>query len=171
MSRPTRSHSRRPPRCAILTALALGGCAPAAHVDHRTPLPRSGLVLSWRQTSPGQGEITAAFAGGRPYTGTLYQITDQTSFRDIRPLRMFWGIGSVRNFGSLGDWDDGTELLTRFSGKLLAILQGPAGRMRCSFTPSQPSLGLAGGGTGWCQLSHGGGVDATLPPAPVSPAK
>ncbi|MEG3143514.1 hypothetical protein U1839_02510 [Sphingomonas sp. RT2P30] len=154
---------------AALAALSLGSCAPVGAVDQRIGKPPTAILFSWHRQGPRSGAISTVFADGRRYDGSFYQITSKTRLSEIRPLRLFWGIGSVKNFGGLGDWNDGVELLTRFAGRMLAILRGPDGLMRCSFSYSNPSLGMAGGGTGWCQLSRGGGIEAAFPPGPSDP--
>jgi hypothetical protein len=37
--------------------------------------------------------------------------------------------------------------------------------MRCRFTLMQPSSGMAGGGTGRCQLPNGAVIQADFPPS------
>jgi hypothetical protein len=147
--------SKRSVPIAALAALTLGSCAPVGAVDRRMGEPPTEILFSWHQQGPRSGAISTVFADGRRYDGSFYQITSKTRLSEIRPLRLFWGIGSVKNFGGLGDWNDGVELLTRFAGRMLAILSPSYSR--------DASAGFVGGS------SWGGGLKRTrLPVALVS---
>ena len=54
-----------------------------------------------------------------------------------------------------------TTFRTNYSGKVVATLFGDRSTvMRCRFRLANPSGGMQDGGTGECQLSTGGKIDA-----------
>jgi hypothetical protein len=65
-------------------------------------------------------------------------------------------------------WDAGpsTDFIRHYSGRVVANLATPsATHMRCQFQLVHPSDGMAGGGSGQCQLPDGKTVDAIFPAA------
>lgn len=142
-------------------ALALSGCA-TINGDRVATQP---LRFDWQRQGERIGSVRTVAKDGKIFTGRYYEITRKTRLSEIHDLRFFWGIyARGRDLPAWGNWNDGIELMMRYDGKVLAILRGPSTKMRCSFTLIRPSLGIDGGGNGWCQISGGGSVPAMLPP-------
>jgi hypothetical protein len=107
--------------------------------------------------------MTAALNTGETYQGPFFQITHETQATDLGPLWMGWeGRWGWHGWGA---WGPDVAYATEYTGKVLANLQGPGGHMRCRFTLMQPSSGMAGGGTGRCQLPDGTIIQADFPPS------
>jgi hypothetical protein len=126
-----------------------------------------GVRFSWTAQDAVKGQMTATFDSGESYTGTLFQITDDTRADDIGPLWSGWGGRRGGRFGGgWGYWNEGPEFITHYSGRVLANLTNASGEhMRCNFRLIRPASGMAGGGQGKCQLSEGREIDATFPSA------
>lgn len=142
-------------------ALILSGCAT---IDGGSSAQQQ-LKFDWQQEGERSGSVHTVTKDGQIFHGRFYEITRKTRLSEIRDLRFFWGIRAGKgNLPGWGSWENGIEIMTAYTGKVLAILRGRNSKMRCRFTPIDPSLGISGGGNGWCQRSSGGGVPAMLPP-------
>lgn len=127
---------------------------------------RSGgpVAFKWKSGDAVSGAMSAMLPNGESFAGHFFQITQQTSRNVLAPLWNGWHDGWY-------DWPywgpvPATEFVTRYSGKVVANLEGPSGkRMRCRFHLADPVSGMAGGGQGECQMSDGRTIDATFPPA------
>jgi hypothetical protein len=118
--------------------------------------------FDWKAEGAVKGQITATFSNGQSYSGKLFQITSETDVDNFAPLWVGWR----GRWGGWPYWDSGPEFITHYSGRVLANLSDPSGnRMRCNFQLADPSRGMAGGGSGKCQLSSGKTIDATFPEA------
>src|SRR3982750_4616371 len=122
--------------------------------------------FAWTETGGTRGTMVANLRNGQPFQGRLFQVTQESSISDYSPLWNGWGAGfgwgrgwGGRRWGSgwggWGPWGPSEETVTHYTGQVLANLQGPGGFMRCNFTLASPSLGMAGGGLGQCQLPTG----------------
>ena len=70
-------------------------------------------------------------------------------------------LGALRARPGSADLSTSTTFRTNYSGKVVATLFGDRGTvMRCRFRLVNPSGGMQDGGTGECQLSTGGKLDA-----------
>ena len=79
----------------------------------------------------------------------------------LTPLWAGWSGRVGWNGWDAGGPDEGST--TKYTGKVLANLQGPGGYMRCRFTLRSPLDGMAGGGLGRCQLPTGTIINAQFP--------
>jgi hypothetical protein len=162
--------SRRRPRAAgragrfaaALLLLALAGCTTTGvgmGVARNGPLH---AVFTWTADSATRGTMTAALSNGQTYGGPFFQITRETTVDELNPLWTGW----AGRWGWHGwdYWGPEQRFITDYSGKVVANLQGPGGYMRCRFTLMRPSSGMAGGGTGRCQLPDGAIIDADFAP-------
>lgn len=119
-------------------------------------------TFTWKAETPSRGTMTAALSDGTVYQGPFVQITSETTVEDTSPLWVGWA-GRWRWHG-WDYWGPTQDVITHYTGKVLANLQGPSGYMRCQFTLASPSSGMAGGGLGQCQLPSGTVISAQFPP-------
>lgn len=65
-----------------------------------------------------------------------------------------------------GERDPGPQFLTHYTGRVVANLANADGaHMRCRFRLIDPAEGVAGGGSGACELSNGSPIHAQFPSA------
>jgi hypothetical protein len=132
--------------------------------------------FQWKADGKVSGTMTATLDDGESFSGPFFQITRETRGEILLPLWTGWRWGWE-------DWPMGgigatPTFETQYSGKVVANLDGQTGHhMRCRFDLVHPSTGMSGGGSGECQLSHGGpdgapaiedgwrSIDATFPAA------
>ena len=114
--------------------------------------------FSWIAHGPTEGDMSATMSDGRGYSGRFFQITSQTLVQDLSPLWIGWGGRS--QWRGWGYWGPSTDVVTHYSGQVLANLNGPGGYMRCHFRLVRPSAGMSGGGQGNCQLPDGARIRA-----------
>jgi len=138
------------------TGLASGEDVTKGNVTEGKP-----VVMKWTSDAGDstQGRMAATLSGDRHYSGRYVQVTRTTSADVLGPLwgpwDMYWTDWPV-DWGEEGyDWDDLPTFVTLYSNHVVARLTdengaGPA--MRCRFTLDRPLDGLAGGGTGQCQV-------------------
>jgi len=156
------------PLVALAAAGALAGCATTGTGVGDSSASGLSATFTWKAQGPRTGEMSAQLATGRSYSGTFFQITQETRVDELGPLWAGWG--PYRGFrrggwGGWGYWGPSQDFVTHYSGKVLANLTGPDGRMRCRFTLIRPSSGMSGGGEGQCQVPGGGNLNATFPPS------
>ena len=165
------------PLAALVAAGMLAGCTTTGTGVGDSRVPGMSATFSWRAQGARTGQMTAQLSNGANYTGTFFQITSETRIDDLGPLWAGWGpVGPYRGWrggwggrwgggwGGWGYWGPSQDFMTHYSGKVLANLTGPNGRMRCRFTLIRPSSGMSGGGEGQCQVPGGGTIDATFAP-------
>ena len=120
--------------------------------------------FSWTSSGGISGTMNATVTDGIRYTGQFFQITSNTTVDNLGPLWDGWGPGWRR--GGWAYWDAGPEFVTNYSGKVVANLSASDGKhMRCTFLLVHPSDGMAGGGTGQCQMPDGKTIDTSFPTA------
>jgi hypothetical protein len=150
----------------LLVALA-AGCTTMGTGFGSTATGTNPVNFSWKSSDGVSGSMNASLSDGKTYTGQFFQITSDTTVDDLGPLWAGWGYGGRGRWGGdWGFWDPGPEFVTHYSGRVVANLATPDGQhMRCKFQLVHPSDGMAGGGTGQCQLPKGNTIDATFPKA------
>lgn len=162
------------PLVALVAAGALAGCTTTGTGVGDSGASGLTATFSWKAQGSRTGEMTAQLSSGQNYAGTFFQITQETRVDELGPLWAGWGpIGPYRGWGrrgwgwggGWGYWGPSQDFVTHYSGKVLANLSGPNGRMRCRFTLIRPSMGMSGGGEGQCQVPGGGDLNATFPPS------
>ena len=151
---------------ALGASLLLGACASSG--TGTGELVRGGkpqaVPFTWNSTDGGIAGTMAATLPGAVYTGRFVQITRQTQSDVMAPMWggwapgwpdwPYWGYGGPAAF-------DVTQFSTVYSGKVIANLSTPTGsNMRCRLHMLQPMQGMAGGGTGECQLYNGPTIQA-----------
>jgi len=147
----------------ILAAIA-AGCTTMGSGFGSTPSGTSPTVFSWKSSDGVSGTMSATLSDGTTYTGQYFQITHDTTVDNVAPLWYGWHSA----WGGVDYWDAGPsqDFITHYSGRVVANLATPnATHMRCQFQLVRPSDGMAGGGSGQCQLPDGKAIDATFPTA------
>ena len=107
------------------------------------------------------GTMTATLPDGSAFSGPFMQISSTARIDTLDPLWHGWrrGWSDWRYWGAFPD----TAFVTRYSGRVVANLSGPAGRrLRCRFHLNAPEAGMRGGGQGECQASDGREIDAVF---------
>ena len=107
--------------------------------------------------------MTASLNTGAVYRGPFFQVTQETRIDELAPLWVGWG--RRWRWHGWDYWGPRQSFVTQYTGRVLANLEGPGGRMRCRFALMRPSAGMAGGGQGRCQLPDGTIIDADFPPS------
>jgi len=108
--------------------------------------------------------MNATLSDGTTYSGKYFQITRDTTVESVAPLWVGWHSG----WRGTGYWDAGPtpDFITHYSGRVVANIAAPnAAHIRCHFQLMHPSDGMAGGGSGECQLPDGKSIDASFPTA------
>jgi hypothetical protein len=147
----------------VLTAL-VAGCATMGTGFGTTASGKEAVNFSWKSSDDVSGTMNATLTDGKTFTGQYFQITTDTTVDNLGPLWAGWGPGWRR--GGWGYWNAGPEFVKHYTGKVVANLGTPDGTyMRCTFRLVHPSSGMAGGGTGNCQVPDGNQVAATFPKA------
>lgn len=152
---------------AALLAIGLAGCATSGVGSGRLEAPgkpgdEGEVAFRWSTGADRtEGDISAVLPDGRRFEGRFLQITSQTVAQDLNA----WSpLGSPYYGGWRGGayWEpvDATGFVTRYSGRVIAQLEGPSGeQMRCEFVLEDPVSGPDGGGLGGCQLSSGDRIE------------
>jgi hypothetical protein len=149
----------------LLVAVA-AGCTTMGTGTGSTASGKNPVNFSWKSSDSVSGSINATLSDGKTYSGQFFQITSNTTVDNLGPLWSGWGGYGGRWGGDWGFWDAGPEFVTHFSGRVVANLAAADGaHMRCTFQLVHPDDGMAGGGTGQCQLPKGNTIDANFPKA------
>ena len=150
----------------LLIALA-AGCTTMGTGFGSTPAGTDAVTFNWTSSDSVSGTMNATLAGGKTYSGEFFQITKDTTVDNARPLWSGWH-RAWDGFGGWDYWDSipSTSFVTHYSGRVVANLGAPDGdHIRCKFQLAHPSSGMAGGGSGQCQMPDGETIDATFPSA------
>jgi hypothetical protein len=147
----------------LLVALS-AGCTTMGTGFGSTPLGASPTTFSWKSSDGNSGTMNATFSDGTVYSGEYFQVTRDTTVDSVAPLWEGWH-GA---WGGADYWDAGPtpDFITHYTGRVVANLAtSDAMHMRCEFELVRPSDGMAGGGSGECQLPDGKTIDASFPTA------
>lgn len=159
------------PRCALASAftaaMLMSGCTTTGVFgadivsNGRAVEP---VMFSWKSTNGGIGGTMVATLPDATYQGRFLQITRQVDSDTMAPMWSGWPAGWA-------DWPltgaplpmDEMQFTTVYSGRVVANLENASGTlMRCRFQMARPDAGMAGGGTGECQLAGGTTIQATF---------
>jgi hypothetical protein len=147
----------------LLVALATG-CTTMGTGFGSTATGTDPVNFSWKSSDGVSGTMNASVPNGISYTGQFFQITSNTTVDSLGPLWSGWGPGWRR--GGWEYWGAEPEFVTHYSGKVVANLSASDGEhMRCMFQLVHPTDGMAGGGTGQCQMPDGKTIDTNFPHA------
>jgi hypothetical protein len=148
----------------LLTVACAAGCATMGTGSGSTASGTHPVIFNWKSSDDISGSIKATLAAGKTYTGKYFQVTRDTDVSDLGPLWAGWGPGWRR--GGWYGWDPGPQFITQYSGRVVANLTtSGGGHMRCRFQLVHPDEGMAGGGSGECQLPDGRRIEAQFPTA------
>jgi len=156
--------TRRAAGMAVVASAALTLLACTSMGTGTGSLSPDNTPVSFTWTSKGgasSGTMSATLGTGAAFSGPFVQVTSTVRTDGFEPMWRGWR----RGWGDWGYWGTfpGTEFATRYSGKVVANLQGPdAQRMRCRFHLNDPAAGMGGGGQGECQFTGGRTVDAVF---------
>jgi hypothetical protein len=149
----------------LLIAVA-AGCTTMGTGTGSTATGKNPVNFTWKSSDGVSGSMNASLSNGKTYSGQFFQITSDTTVDNLGPLWAGWGGYGGRWGGDWGFWDAGPEFVTHYSGRVVANLAtADGGHMRCTFQLVHPQDGMAGGGTGQCQLPKGNTIDANFPKA------
>src|SRR4030095_3261494 len=111
---------------------ALAACTTMGTGIGRERESHGSVAFNWTSKDAVSGTMTATLTGDQVYTGPFFQITSETRGETLAPLWLGWRRGWY-------DWPywggyAAPEFQTRYSGKVVANLDGPDGNhMRCRF--------------------------------------
>ncbi|HET6535601.1 MAG TPA: hypothetical protein VFG41_05405 [Sphingomicrobium sp.] len=155
-----------------LAAIAAAGCTTTGIGTGQSAQGNVGVSFNWTESVASRGNMVARLTDGRVFQGPYFQITSQARLPYYDPLWYGWGPGWGwhrpwgawgSGWGGWGPWGPSGDIVTQYSGQVLANLQGPGGFMRCRFSLARPTIGLDGGGAGQCQLPDGSIIYAQFP--------
>ena len=147
-----------------LLAVIAAGCTTMGTGYGSTPAGGSPATFNWKSSDGVTGTMNATLSDGTTYSGQYFQITADTTVDGVAPLWDGWYSG----WRGAGFWGaaPSTDFITHYSGRVVANLAtSNATHMRCKFQLVHPSEGMAGGGSGQCQLPDGKTIDANFPKA------
>jgi hypothetical protein len=147
----------------LLVAIS-AGCTTMGTGFGSTPSGANPTTFNWKSSDGVSGTMNATLSDGTVYSGQFFQITRDTTVDSVAPLWVGWHSG----WRGAGYWDaaPSPDFITHYTGRVVANLAAPsATHMRCKFQLIHPSEGMAGGGSGECQLPDGKTIDATFPTA------
>jgi hypothetical protein len=145
-----------------LLAMIAAGCTTMGTGFGSTPSGASPTTFNWKSSNGVSGTMNAAMSDGTTYSGQYFQITRDTTVDSVAPLWDGWHSG----WRDAGYWGAGpsSDFITHYSGRVVANLaSSSATHLRCKFQLVHPSEGMAGGGSGECQLPDGKTIDASFP--------
>jgi hypothetical protein len=149
---------------------SLSGCTSTGPISGQLVLPgqaaqRVTLTYVTNRFDEG-GQITGTMPSGESFSGHFVQVTPTSTVDSVGPVWSSWSSPIWNDWGPfdetrIGGSVDAATFRTNYSGKVVATLSGDRGTvMRCRFELVNPSGGMENGGTGECQLSTGGKLDA-----------
>jgi hypothetical protein len=147
----------------LLAALA-AGCTSMGTGVGSTASGADAVTFNWKSSDSVSGTMSATLSDGKTYSGQFFQITKDTTVNGVGPLWSGWAPG----WGGWDNWEavPSPSFITHYTGRVMANLGAPSGEhMRCKFQLARPSDGMAGGGSGQCQMPDGKTIDATFPSA------
>jgi hypothetical protein len=148
-----------------LLAALVAGCSTMGTGVGSTPSGADPVSFSWKSSDSVSGTMSATLSDDKTYSGQFFQITKDTTVNSVGSLWSGWSPG----WGSWGGWENwgalpSSSYITHYSGRVVANLGAPSGEhIRCRFQLAHPSDGMAGGGSGQCQMPDGKTIDATFP--------
>jgi hypothetical protein len=149
----------------FLAGLGLAGCTTTGEVVGQLQEPNAKqepVVLRWKSAvdNPLSGSISGTLPNDVHYTGKYFEVVQTTPVDIYAPLwdgwSPYWSAWPAPGYEGLDELD-AQGFMKVYTGKVVANLKSDdaSQKLRCRFTLDSPRSGLAGGGTGDCQLSNG----------------
>src|SRR5262245_25440776 len=154
-----------------LGALALASCTSTGPISGQLLLPgqspqRVTFTYATDRFDEG-GKLAVTLPSGESFSSRFVQVTSTSAAESIGPTWAAWGPPMWDEWGPFGTdtWIGGPgdvwTFRKNYTGRVVATLFGDRGTvMRCRFRLVNPPVGMPDGGTGECQLSTGGKIDA-----------
>jgi hypothetical protein len=142
---------------------ALAACTTTGSGFGRVGESDHAVAFNWTSKDAVSGTMSARLTGDETYSGPYFQITSETRNETLAPLWIGWHRGWY-DWPYLGAYPE-PDFSIRYSGRVVANLDGPDGHLRCRFHLAHPASGMAGGGSGECQETNGETIEATFPAA------
>jgi len=144
-----------------LLAASIAACTTTGTGFGSSPSGGNPVTFTWTSSNAVSGTMTARTTDGKMFSGPFFQVTTNTRVDQLGPLWAGWGPGW--RYGGWYDWWPEPQFITHYTGQVVANLAAPEGaRMRCRFQLISPATGMAGGGSGECQLPDKSTVDVTF---------
>jgi len=143
---------------------AVAGCAYsgaiAGRVEGRGMQPQP-VTMNFQANRFGPGgKINVELPSGEYFTGRWVEVTPDTHADSFGPGGVGWGPWPP----GWGDWGGGRDFASfvqAYSGNVAATLFGDRkNTMRCRFVLTNQADGMAGGGSGQCQITSGDTIQA-----------
>jgi hypothetical protein len=148
--------------CCCRSLPIAAGCTTTGIGYGSAPSGASPVSFNWKSSDGVSGTMNATLPDGTTYSGRYFQITHDTTVQSVAPLWFGWH--SEWRGEDYWDAEPTPEFITHYSGRVVANLVTPTRtHMRCHFQLVRPSAGMAGGGSGECQLPDGKTIDASFP--------
>jgi len=162
---------------AMLALLPVAGCTTMGTGYGTTAAGTNPVHFDWTSSDGVSGTMSATLVDGSIYTGSFFQLTDNTTADTLGPVWDGSGYGwngglgygggegwnSGVGFGGWDDFDTGAEVVTHYTGRVVANLTDAKGKhIRCKFRLAHPADGMAGGGLGDCELPEGKTIEASF---------
>ena len=137
----------------LVATLAGASCTTMGAGTGATATGKDSVRFSWKSSDSASGTIIASLSDGTTYSGQFIQITR------LEPVWVRWGAG----YG-WDDWGAGESFARQYTDRVVANLSAPSGaHIRCNFQLANLVDGMAGGGSGKCQMPDGKTIDAHFP--------
>jgi hypothetical protein len=153
----------------LAIASAASGCVSSGPISGQLVVPNQPaerVTMTYRTDRfDTGGTLSVTLPSGEHFSGRYVQVTSSSTVDTVGPTWASWG-PMWTDWGPFGQtWVTGPSdvfsFRTNYSGKVVATLFGDRGGvMRCRFNLVNPPSGMPDGGTGECQLSTGGKIDA-----------
>lgn len=136
----------------------------------KSAFPEQKVMIAWEAESAITGSMTFTLGkGGQRFVGPFLLIEKSVGHVETLPFYDAWDSASYGAWevGGINPWFQpgwGISVwVDHYDGRIVSSLQGNrGGSARCHFTLSNTSAGLPGGGSGECQVSDGGLLDASF---------
>ena len=130
------------------------------------------VSFSYHREQIGMGRIHVELPTGEHFVGQYLRLTGEHEQSRVERIFARWRAEGFDTFdeGPAGKpWNRAESALDSFRRKhhnrlAATLISDSRSTMRCSFALAQPSLGLAGGASGRCQITDGSVIDVPAKP-------
>jgi hypothetical protein len=144
-------------------ALTLLACTTTGSGTGSVSPDNTPVAFAWTSKDGGtSGTMSATLGNGAAFSGPFLQMTSAVRTDSLEPMWAGWRRG-WNDWNYWGAAYPDVAFSTRYSGKVVANLQGPdSQQLRCRFHLNDPIAGMGGGGQGECQVTGGRTVNAVF---------